>query len=154
LNSLLDKELIMAIQVKKPVNKHEHIYAIIQAGGAPIYSSKIPVSSEELLFKIPKNNFPNGVLQLTLLKHELVPLAERLFFHVNPEQILDLKEQVRPEEIGKRSLVKVDLSPLQPLKDNEIASLSASVYKTNANRRPADRTILTELLLVSDIKGY
>lgn len=154
LNPLLEKELIIAIHVGEPVNKQEHIYAMIQAGGAPIYSSKIPVSSEELLFKIPKNDFPSGVLQLTILNQELIPMAERLFFHVNPEQILDIKEQVRPEEIGKRALVNVDLSSLQPLKDNEIASLSASVFKTDANSLLAGRNILTELLLVSDIKGY
>lgn len=102
---------------------------------------------------IPKNKFPTGIVQFTLFSPSGEPLNERLAFINNNDQLkvyLTAKQSYTPRQIVQIVLIAKD-------KDHRPATGSFSVAVTDETKVQPDtvneNTILSELLLISDLKG-
>lgn len=105
--------------------------------------------------RIPKSRFSSGILQLTLFDQLNQPVAERLVFINNSNDFL--KVTVKGKKVAAvRKKMKMELDVQDASGKPTFGSFSISV--TDAVKVPVDaskeRTILDNLLLTSDIKGY
>ncbi|MDF3078908.1 MAG: TonB-dependent receptor [Sphingobacteriaceae bacterium] len=131
------------------------ITLIAQQNGVVKYVSKARFDNPVMSALIPKNRFSTGILQLTLFESYNQPVAERLTF-IDHNDLLNIKIATDKTSYGKREKVRMDAEVTNAL--NKPVTGSFSVAVTNMSKVPVDEaseiTILSNLLLTSDIKGY
>jgi len=135
--------------------KNTSFYLIAQSGGKVFYTAAAKLTAPVFSATIAKSRFPTGIVQFTLFSQSGQPLNERVIFIQNND-VLKLTLSSPAETYGTRQKVKMELGIGNNDKQHAIGSFSVSV--TNESRVPvnenAENTILSNLLLTSDIKGY
>jgi len=135
-------------------NKDKAYYLIAQANGILCYAAQAPLRNESILVNLPKERFPTGIAQLTLFDSAGKPLSERLVF-VENIQPLDINVNSDKKEYATKELVNLELAV-----DNNGTPTEGnySVSVVDETKVPFDEiretTILSNLLLTSDLKGY
>jgi hypothetical protein len=128
---------------------------VAQSGGKILYAAKTKLESRQFSAQIPKNRFPSGIVQFTLFDETGEPLNERLIFVKNPDQV-QLEINTDKTEYGPREKVMMNLQAKSPEGKPVVGSFSVSVI--DETKVPVDETsetsILSSLLLSSDLKGY
>lgn len=130
------------------------IFVIAQANGNVYASFTSKVDKAVLSANIAKKNFPTGIVQVSLFNADSKPIAERLVF-VNHNDHLKI-DLTNPLEsfTKKKSNLMVNVKDLagNPVDGN------FSVSVTDLSKTPFDedeeKTILSNLLLTSDLKGF
>ena len=127
---------------------------IAQCGGFVYYAAKGKLGINSFIADIPKSMFPSGIVQFTLFSAAGEPMNERLVFIQNHDQLhLDLTGE---QSYAPRQKVIIGLNAKD--KDNKLVASSFSVAVTNEAIVPVNEneetTILSNLLLTSDLKGY
>lgn len=100
---------------------------------------------------IPVNQFPSGIMQITVFREDGTPLAERLAFVENDSDRLKLSLHPVSLSIAPRTKNTFSLTVPDAIKGD------FSVSVTDADQSasfPEEGNILSSLLLTSDIKGY
>ena len=156
-NNELDKQLFVQAFASDELVNGQEVTLLLQRNGTVFYASKIKQSKNELVFSIPREHVPAGVVQLTLFDAAMKPLAQRTIFNTNENALLPLAVTTDQETYGPKQHVSVRISAGQQADTNRIATLSAAVV--DLNKVPIDSnvhetTIYASLLLSSDIKGY
>jgi len=130
----------------------EDLYLAIHSRGN--YLATIPWPADRKMVVLPQELFPSGVIHLLLVNEKMEPVSERLLFHIDPEERVDLAFSTDRPSYGKRDQVEVSVS----LKDKERNPLTGnvSVSVTDDNDILPDRSmnIYSSLLLTSELKGY
>ncbi|MFD0792185.1 carboxypeptidase regulatory-like domain-containing protein [Mucilaginibacter litoreus] len=136
------------------VNQGKSYYIIAQNGGAVYFAAQTTLDNLTYSAGIPKSKFPTGILQLTLLSERGVPLAERIVF-IQHNDMLNIA--LTPDKKVYTTRQKVKLSVSAKNKTLPVAG-NFSVAVIDETKVPSDEndetTILSHLLLTSDIKGY
>lgn len=132
------------------------IYFVLQYLGRVYYVSKQSASKAELIFSLPKEQLPSGVLTISILNAQFQPVLERPIFINKVEKILPLQATLSANTAAPRSKVSVALESGNTADSVRYAALSASVV--NLNKTSTDSlnspSILSSLLLSADLKGY
>lgn len=135
-------------------NKGKAFYLIAQANGILCYAAQAALRNEAVVVNLPKDRFPTGVAQLTLFTSAGQPVSERLVFvtHIKPLSIAVSSDQ---KEYTAKQLVKLGIK----VANNDtttVGSYSVSVVDESKVPYEEDKetTILSNLLLTSDLKGY
>jgi hypothetical protein len=151
-----------SIYIKVAVNdkvlneqKNSTFYILAQNSGKVYYTSQGKLENLVYSAKVEKNRFPIGIVQFTLFSGSGEPLAERIAFVENATTLqLDLASNATG--FTARQPVKISLEA----KDNNNKPVEGtfSVAVINESRTGVDElaesTILNNLLLTSDLKGY
>lgn len=129
-------------------------YIIAQSGGVIYYAAQTRLQSLTYGATIPKNKFPTGVLQVTLLSSEGDPLSERICF-IQHNDLMNVAVNTDRPVYLQRQRVHMTITA----KNKDVPALgSFSVAVTDESKVPYDEnsetTILSSLLLTSDLKGY
>ena len=136
------------------VHQGEAYYLIAQSNGILCYAAQATLRNAAILVNLPKERFPTGIAQLTLFNASGVPLSERLVF-VENIQPLDITVSSDKTSYAAKELVKLGVAV-----DNngEPTTGNYSVSVVDETKVPYDEahetTILSNLLLTSDLKGY
>jgi hypothetical protein len=135
-------------------NKEKAFFLVGQNSNTIAYAAKLNLKNQVITAKIPKQNFPSGIAQLTLFDEKSEPISERLVFVLHNDAMnLALKADLPTYK--PRQKVKLTLDAKS--KGQPIAG-DFSVTVTDETKVPADEnnetTILSALLLTSDLKGY
>jgi len=135
-------------------NQGKMLYLVAKSGEVICYAAKIGLNQQAINVAIPKDKFPTGIVQITLFSGEGQPLSERIAFVENQDD-LNITLKTDKATYGKRQKVKLSIAAA----DNKLpveANLSVSVI--DETKVPYDEnaeiTILSNLLLTSDLKGY
>ncbi|RZL50979.1 MAG: TonB-dependent receptor [Pedobacter sp.] len=132
----------------------KEVLVVAQTNGV-IYASFSAKTDQPIISaNIPKKNFPTGIAQFTLFTAEGKPLAERLVF-VNHDDALKIEIAVNGNPSTKKkselNLAVTDLTA-NPIDGN------FSVSVVDVSKVPViedeETTILSNLLLTSELKGY
>lgn len=135
-------------------NKDKSFFIVAQNNNVVRYAAKLSLNNQVITAKIPKENFPSGIAQITLFDDKNEPLSERIVFvlHANA---MNLALKTDLPTYKPRQKVKLTLeakSKGQPVEGD------FSVTVTDEQKVPVDEnnetTILSALLLTSDLKGY
>lgn len=131
------------------------ITLLAQSNGVVKYVSKTIMDKSLVRARIPKNRFPTGIIQLTLFSPDQQPVAERLVF-INNKDELNININILKTSYGKREKVKMTVDVKDA--DSKPVTGSFSLAVTDETKVPYDEnnetTIISNLLLTSDLKGY
>ncbi|HVV54375.1 MAG TPA: TonB-dependent receptor plug domain-containing protein [Mucilaginibacter sp.] len=112
------------------------------------------LDSRRLQLAVPKDQFPSGILQISLFSQSGEPLSERLVFLQNKD-LLDLGVSSNKTTYAKREKVLMTLNAKEKGQATT-GQFSVSVIDDNIVPFNADNetTILSYLLLTSGLRGY
>ncbi|RRN77809.1 carboxypeptidase regulatory-like domain-containing protein, partial [Pseudoxanthomonas sp. SGD-10] len=136
-------------------HNNKGFYIVAQNSGIVYYAAQSNIRNISYVAQIPKDKFPSGILQLTLLTANGTPISERLVFIKRNEDILKIDIKSDLQAYNERQKVKLNISSAAPSKTNA-GNYSISVIdetKVPANE-DTETTILSNLLLSSDLTGY
>ncbi len=156
-NNELDKQVFVKAFASDDLVNGQEVLLLSQRDGRVYYASKSKLTKNELIFSIPREYLPAGVVQLTLFSANMHPLAERTIFCTNEKPILPLTVATDQETYGSRQRVSVQVAAGQQTDSIRIAALSAAVIdldKVPVDSGTHEGNIYASLLLTSDIRGY
>lgn len=127
---------------------------IIHQRGRVLYSVEINQKGSISIAEVPTEKFPLGIVSITLFDEKGVePLAERLVFVENLSSQISISQLKK--EYGIRDEVNLELALSSAQSDSLSGVFSVSVIDLNQSLElEPERTVLTELLLNSDLKGH
>lgn len=135
-------------------NEGKTFYLIAKAGEVVYYAAKINLQKQAFSAAIPKDKLPTGIVQLTLLSGQGKPFSERLVFIRHPDE-LNISLKTDKASYGRRQKVRLNIETKYNKLPTE-ANLSVAVV--DESKVPfddnAETTILSNLLLTSELKGY
>ena len=135
-------------------NKDKMVHIVAQNSGVVYYAAQTALQSQVISAKIPKDKFPSGIVQITLFSAAGQPVSERIAF-VLQQAALTLSAKTDLPSYKPRQKVKMTISAknaTQPLEgDFSISVTDETKVPTNEDQ---ETTILSSLLLSSDLKGY
>jgi len=147
-----NKSLLVSVQ--KPLYEtvgNDSLFLLIHSKGITHYAAGWDNSKEYIY--IDQSKLPSGVLQVLLFDANMNPLSERLFFCQNDDQA-KVSFETDKQSYGARqhilSKLKVSGGDNTPL----AGSLSVSVTDDKDVQADTCSTILTSLLLTSELKGH
>lgn len=158
INPYSNTQVVGKVNLQGKYESYKTMTVILQSNGTIYSLSKININSPEFIFRIPKENIPSGVLQLSLLDEDLNPLAERFIFNFNPDNILNIDYQTDKQQYTTREKVHVEIEAISKSMDR-IANSTLSATVLNLSKLPELqysnlKGILPGLLLSPDVKGY
>lgn len=134
--------------------KDKSFSLVAQNGNIIGYAAKLSLKNQVIIAKIPKENFPSGIVQITLLGENEEPLTERLAFILHNN---GLKLALKADLPAYKTRQKVKLTLGAKTKGLPVSG-NFSVSVTDEQKVPVDEntetTILSSLLLTSDLTGY
>lgn len=135
-------------------NQDKGLYIVAQCGGFIKYAAQTVLHNKFTIAAIPKAKFPTGILQLTLFTGTGTPVSERVIF-IQGNDLLNLSVNTDKPLYGHRQPVKMNIAAKSGMLP-AYADLSVSVIDESkvAVDEDAESTILTNILLTSDLKGY
>lgn len=135
------------------VNGRE-VILIAQSNGITQFVAKTKVDQASNVSLVSSKKFPTGITQFTLFSPDYAPVAERLVFVDHNDQ---LRAEITPDKTiyAKRGKVKLDFNVADAYAEPVVGSFSISVTDNNKVKfnEDGETTILSNLLLTSDIKG-
>jgi len=127
---------------------------IAQCAGEVYYAAKSKPGGASFAATLDKDRFPSGIVQFTLFSSKGEPLDERLVFIQNNDQLKLVVKAEKTYAPGQK--VKIQLNATTVNARPVVGSFSVSV--TDETKVPQDEnfasSILTNLLLTSDLRGY
>jgi len=128
---------------------------VARSGGEIFFEGKSKPGASAFTAVIPKSKFPSGIVQFTLFSGSGEPVNERLIFIQNPDK-LKLALTSSLQSYSPRQRVKIDINVKDRSGKPVRGSFSASVINetTIPVEETAEGSILSSILLTSDIKGY
>lgn len=135
-------------------NTNKPFYLIAQSNGILCYAAQAVLKNSSVIINLPKDRFPLGVAQLTLFRADGVPVSERLTF-VNGYRPVDIELSSDKKTYGTKEPVSITLNTKN---NEEITPGTYSISVTDESKVPYEEddeiTILSNLLLTSDLKGF
>lgn len=135
-------------------NQNKRIYLIAQCGGFIKYAAQTLLQKKISAASVPKSKFPTGILQITLFAANGSPVSERLVF-IRSNDLLSLTVNSDKPLYTRRQPVKLNIAAkngtLPALANLSVSVIDESKVKVDED---AESTILTSILLTSDLKGY
>lgn len=131
-------------------------YLVGQSAGKVYYTTFGRLDNSSCLAIIPKNKFPTGIAQFTLFSSTGEPLNERVVFIQNTTDQLNLNLKTEKPVYAQREKVSMALSAKDAANKPVMGSFSVTVFnedRLTANES-AESTILSNILLTSDLRGY
>jgi len=129
-------------------------FILAKSSGVICFAAKTILKDQIYSAPIPKSKFPTGIVQVTLFTFEGEPITERVAFIQHNDQ-LNLSISGDHPSYKTRQMVKLTVKAKnndQPDEGNfSVSVVDESKVPFDEN---AESTILTNLLLTSDIKGY
>lgn len=154
-NTNPDKFFVQANISEDRINSEE-IYLAVQHLGTIFYMSKNKANKTNVLFTVPKENLPTGVLTVSLLKKDFLPISERPMFNYSASSLMQNEIKLDKQSYGLREKVNTEIEVGNPGDSLRYAAMSASVVnmKNYKDDVPNSVSILSSLYLNADIKGF
>jgi hypothetical protein len=135
--------------------KGQDLSVVAQSNGTVYASFTTKIDARNLIARIPIKNLPTGITHITLFNKDNDPLVERLIFVDHEDQLKININNETPQALPLKK-VQLDLAVVD-VNGNPIDG-SFSVAITDSKKvsinEDDETTILSNLLLTSDLKGY
>ena len=147
--------IIVKINRQGDENIADSTTLVAQSGGEIYARAKGRAGKTSLTAIIPKSKLTSGIVQFTLFSDSGEPLNERLVFVQNPDKLnLNLSIENKAEVLRQKVRINLNAknSDGQPVQGNfSVAVIDESKVTMD---EATESTILSNILLTSDIKGY
>jgi hypothetical protein len=143
------------IRIKATPVRAQNVSLIVHTTGEVIFSSPIKITNATTSLWLEKRLFPTGIAQFTLFSSTGEPLNERIAFIRSNDQMQLSAKNIKASYSGKEHM-RVDLEADDSKGKSTLGNFSVSVI--DESKVPVDEanesTILSNLLLTADLKGY
>ena len=144
----------MIVTLRKNSNTPSEILGLTVLSGGKMQNCLGAWIEEDVVsFKIDKSGLFSGVSQIVLFNSKGDILCDRLIFHNNHTSLLDINVKTNKPAYMPFEQVDMDISVTDMNANPVSATISLSI-KDGLNEVEHKHTILTDLLLMSEIKGY
>lgn len=135
-------------------NKGRAFYIVAQSVGTVCFAAQTFLKDQIYSATVAKSKFPTGIVQFTLMSSTGIPLSERIVFVQRNDQMNITMSSDKPA-YGVRQRVKLNIMAKSKNAPVE-GDFSVSVVDESkvAADEDAEITIMSGLLLTSDLKGY
>ncbi len=137
------------ITVNSNKNTEEKLYVIAQTRGKAVYQTEGRIVNNTFALAVPTQTFPAGITQITVFDAAGTPQCERLIF-VNRNDQANLQLSTDKPAYAPREKVTLTLTARDAQGNPVAGNFSVAVAQGLAS---GDDTILSNLLLTSDLKG-
>ena len=142
--------LFIATEDDKPISSD--LYLLLQCRGVLLYCQ--PWDNNKKYLQLLNTSLPSGVLQAILVDQNYNPVSERLIFNLNKADLAEVTIQNDHPSYKSRELIQSGIS-LKDSQQNPVeGSFAISVTSDKDIQPDTTHTILTTLLLTSELKGY
>ncbi|MFP5080474.1 carboxypeptidase-like regulatory domain-containing protein [Pedobacter sp. JCM 36344] len=145
---------IVANETYFNANKDKRMFIVVTNNGVITYAAKTSLKTQLVLAKVPKKELPTGIAQITLFDNLGEPISERLSF-IPQNNALTISVKTDLAAYKPRQKVKLSVAGKN---GTTFADGNYSVSVTDEQKVPVDedseRTILSSVLLTSELKGY
>jgi len=135
-------------------NLNKEVNLVVYSGGM-VTNVNTKLDNANIGMDVPNKNFVSGIVQVTLFSQSGEPLSERLLFLQNPD-LLNLAVTSNKTTYKNREKVQVGVNAKNGAGMASSGHFSVSVI--DEGKVPVDEnsenTILTDLLLTGELKGY
>lgn len=131
-----------------PPNTNYHLLA--HTRGSARFTAELDLA-EKTQVSVTKDQFPNGIAHFTLFNSSANPVSERLIF-IHNKPVLNIDVLNNASAAGKREKMKSTIIVSDEEGDPVNGSFSLAVVKNS--RLTGNKSILSEMLLSSDLKGH
>lgn len=138
-----------------PTGPQPMLSIVAQVNGALVYAAKAPANRPRFLVNIPRNKCPQGIVHITLFDEKGKPVSERLAYSDHNE-IIQLTVKSARTSVGVRQRVDLTVTATNAQGAPVAADLSLAVTDTKQQPtvRPNGRSLVSYLLLTSDLAGH
>ena len=143
--------LYLSVLKSKEIIPSTPLFLLIHTSGIIQYLSPVENTDNPLVFD--KKRFPSGIAQIVLMDMDLNPLSERLVFIQNDDQA-EVSVKSNQAEYSNREKVSIETEITDSGNNLLQGDFSVSVIDGNDTKPDTSSTILTTLLLTSELKGY
>ena len=130
---------------------YPYVYVIAQLNQQLLYRARVNLAKLETASGIiASENFPAGIVQITVFTPDEKPVAERITF-INQSAssfITDLNAALKDMGKRKKNVIQIDVP------DTIATNLSVAVTDVDLDPVQKGENIVSNILLTSDIKGY
>ncbi len=128
---------------------------VAQSGGETIFASPVEIVKVMNSIWIPKRDFPTGIAQFTVFDGRGEPVNERIAF-IKSNDGMELHVSSAKKTYKSREKVTIDLESVNRFGEAVPGNFSVSVVDESKVpfEEANESTMLSNLLLSSDIKGY
>jgi hypothetical protein len=152
-NNPHDDKLIDVILRKNEQTTAEMLGVVVMSGGKVYNYCGAYLENVEAGFNIDKTLLPSGVSQIVLFNSKGEILCDRLVFNINNDNLLDIKVKTNKQLYFPFESAQMEISVTDKDSNPVDATFSISV-RDGDNEVEYGHNILTDLLLMSEIKGY
>jgi len=145
---------ISANQAYYNANQDKNYYLVARSKGVIAFAAQAALNTMTIGASIPKNKFPDGIVQITVFSTKGEPLAERLVF-IKHANISSLSLSSDKKVYGTRQAVKMNVLA----KTNNVpVEGNFSISVINESKVPYNEddetTILSSFLISSELQGF
>ncbi|MFZ4862417.1 TonB-dependent receptor plug domain-containing protein [Sphingobacterium sp. Mn56C] len=155
-NSQSGTKLFAQVSVSDDLLSDKDLYFVVHHLGTVIHVSKQKMNKAEMMFTVPKDALPTGVLTLSVVDDRMLPVMERAVFNFHEASLVPATVNLNKATYGTREKVSVDIKVGNATDSLRMGAFSASVLDlSKIQDASADEpNILSTLLLSNDISGY
>lgn len=149
-------KLFIQVNIGEERINDQDLYVVLQHLGNIFYLAKNKANQNSVLFTVPKEKLPTGLLTVTLLNKNFQAVAERPVFNFSNKSYLPANIKLDKDTYGTREKVTTEIA-VEGIQDStNMAILSASVVnlKNYKDDVPNAVSILSSLYLNADLKGF
>lgn len=145
---------ISANQAYFNANKDKNYYLVARSKGVIAFAAQAALNTMSIGASIPKNKFPDGIVQITVFSTKGEPLTERLVF-IKHNNLSSLSLNSDKKVYGTRQAVKMNVLA----KTNNVpveGNFSISVINESKvpHNEDDETTILSSFLISSELQGF
>ncbi len=135
--------------------KDDDVATLIVTGKGKVkFAAAIPLSKKTILFNIPRNQFGEGINQITLFDEKQQPICERLVW-ANKPKTLFMNIKANKLTYKKREIIELSVTVADHTSKPIEGSFSiAAVDHKKAEPELYDQNIASYMALTSDLKGF
>ncbi len=142
---------VLQFKVSKSDTSKEKVYLRVQMNGTVFMIVHAKLTSE-IIIKIPLDDLPRGIAEITLFDKNIKPLAERLVF-VNQDQKLNIHASLDKSLYQTREKAILKIKTTDQHNKPVVGHLGLSVYDKLYENDQGSKTIESHYLLSSKLKG-
>ncbi len=149
-----DRNIKVKVQATENL-RGKKFYVIGHIHNEKYYQGRFEFGGKLLVdFEIPKNKLPTGVFKLTLFSEDGIPMAERAIFN-NSNNELKISAKIDGSNTAPKDKIKVDIEVKDSRNWPVATGVSAAITDADKfSKYENSSTILSQLYLESDLKGY
>lgn len=148
---LSGKAIFLVSRAADATENYKQLHVIATINQLEVFNGNINLKIRSTIAsEIPTSELPTGILQLTLFDANWIAIAERVLFVNNYKHLFVPAMNILTKGLAKRSKNSIEISvqDTSVLSNLSIAITDAGLVTDNTT------TIVSQLLLSSDIKGY